>query len=92
MTRRAFPSFFVLGFGLVVLNTPFLLGTVPAISAILSLLTVPGVLATLPLHNLVSGGGLSVVGLIAAANGLVYGLVARLIALRRFRGRSGKTQ
>ena len=89
-TRRAFPWFFVLGFGLVVLNTPFLLGTVPAISTVLSLLTAPGVLVTLPLHNLVPGGGLGVLGLIAAANGFVYGLVARLIASARLGGLSGK--
>lgn len=78
--RRAFMWFFALGFALVVLNTPFLFGTVPAIGVVLSLLAAPGVLLSLPLHNFVPGGGLGVVGLIAVANGLVYGLVARLIA------------
>ena len=91
-TRRAFLWFFVLGFVLVLLNTPFLLRDVSAARTVLSLLAVPGVLATLPLHNLVPAGGLDVVGLIAAANGFLYGLVAHLIASRRRSGLSGKTR
>ena len=81
MTSRCkFRWFFVLGFVLTVLNTPFLLGNVPVAHAILSLLTTPGTVVTLPLHNVVPGGGLGVIGLIGVANGLIYGLLARLIA------------
>ena len=78
--RRAFGWFFALGCVLVVLNTPFLLGNVPAAHAVLSFLAAPGVVLTLPLHNFVPGRGWGVVELIAAVNGLFYGLVAGLIA------------
>lgn len=87
-TRHAFRWFFALGFTLVVLNTPFLLGNVPAAHAVLSLLATPGTVVTLPLHNLVPGGGWGAVGLIAITNGLAYGLTARLAAgARNRRGR-----
>ena len=86
VTRCAFRWFFSLGFILVVLNTPFLLGNVPAAHTVLSLLAAPGVVLTLPLHNFVPGGGWGVIGLIAVANGLVYGLVARLVVWVRSRG------
>lgn len=79
-TRRTFRWFFVLGCLLVVLNTPFLLGNVPAAHAVLSILAAPGVVLTLPLHNFVPGGGWGVIALIAVANGLVYGFLACLIA------------
>ena len=85
VTRRAFWWFFALGFVLVPLNTPFLLGNIPLAHGVLSLLTTPGVVITLPLHNVVPGGGWGVVGLIALANGLGYGFAARLIV--RVRGR-----
>ena len=79
VTQRAFRWFCALGFVIVVLNTSFLLGNVPAAHGVLSLLGTPGTVATLPLHNVVLGGRWGVIGLIALANGLVYGLVARLI-------------
>ena len=85
VTWRSFRRFFALGFVLVVLNTPLLLGNVPAAHTVLSLLVVPGTVVTLPFHNVVPGGGWGVIGLIAVANGLVYGLMARLLEKRRER-------
>ena len=83
--RRGFGWFFALGCIPVVLNAPFLLGDVPEVHAVLSLLAAPGTVLTLPLHNSVPGGGLGVIALIAVANGLVSGLTARLIAWVRSR-------
>ena len=57
VTRRAFRWFFALGFILVVLNTSFLLGDVPTAHDVLSSLAAPGTVVTLPLHNIVPGGG-----------------------------------
>ena len=85
--QRAFWRFFVLGCVLVPLGAAVLLGSVPAAHTVVSFLTAPGTIVTLPLHNLVPGGGWGVMGLIAVANGLVYGLVARLFVRRRNRGR-----
>ena len=90
-TRRAFRWFFALGCVLVVLNTPFVLGNVPSAHTVLSLLAAPGIIVTLPLHNFVPGGAWGAVGLIAVANGLVYGLVARLIAWAHGRRLPGGT-
>ena len=78
--RRGFGWSFALGCIPVVLNASFLLGDVPEAHAVLSLLAVPGTVLTLPLHNIVPGGGWGVIALIAVANGLVYGLMGRLIA------------
>ena len=77
---RIFWRSFVLGVVLVLLNTPFLLGSVPTAHAILSLLTVPGTVLTLPFHDSVPGGGWGVVALIAITNGLAYGVVARVVS------------
>ncbi len=91
-TRRAFRRFFALGFVLVVLDAQFLLGSVPAAHAVLSLLNTPGAVVTLPLHNVVPGGGWGVIGLVAVANGLLYGLLARLVARTRGRRLSAGTE
>lgn len=82
---RIFWWSFVLGSVLVLLNTPFLLGGVPAAHAILSLPTMPGTVLTLPFHNSVPGGGWGVVALIAITNGLAYGVVARVVSRVRRR-------
>ena len=71
-----------------VLNAPFLLGNAPAAHTVLSLLATPGTVATLPLHNAVPGGAWGVIGLIAIANGLVYGLTAHLLV----KGRRGRPE
>lgn len=83
---RIFWWSFVLGFVLVPLNTPFLLGGVPPAHAMLSLLTVPGTILTLPFQNSVPGGAWGVIALIAISNGLAYGVVARVVG--RVRNRS----
>ena len=82
---RIFWWSFVLGFVLVLLNTPLLLGGVPPAHAILSLLTVPGTILTLPFQNSVPGGAWGVVALIAISNGLAYGVVARVVGRVRSR-------
>lgn len=82
---RIFWWSFVLGFVLVLLNTPFLLGGVPPAHAILSLLTVPGTILTLPFQNSVPGGAWGVIALIAISNGLAYGVVARVVGRVRNR-------
>ena len=53
------------------------------IHGLVSILTIPGVLITLPLHNAMPGGGWGVMALISIANGLVYGLAAWLVWRRR---------
>lgn len=90
--RRAFRWFFVLGCILVVLNVPFLLGNMPAVRFVLSLLTAPGTLLTLPFHNVAPAAGWGVVGLIAIGNGLVFGLAAYLFARVRHRWFSSGTR
>ena len=82
MRKRA-PWF---GFALGILPVP--LGFIipapfPVIHGLVSLLTTPGVLITLPFHNVMPGGGLGVMAFISIANGLVYGLVAWLLWRRR---------
>ncbi len=93
ITRRPFWPFFALGFVPALLNISFLLGNIPVINGVMSLLATPGTVVTLPLHNVVPGGGLGVTGLIALANGLVYGFAALLIARahrRRLAGGKGE--
>ncbi|MDE0081839.1 MAG: hypothetical protein OXT72_04230 [Gammaproteobacteria bacterium] len=93
MTRCGFGRFFALGYILVVLSAPFLLGDEPGAYSVLSLLAAPGTVLTLPLHNIVPGGGWGVIALIAVANGLFYGLMAHLIAgVRNRRLPSGRDE
>ena len=74
------------GFALGVLPIPLgfvVPAPVPLVHGVVSILTTPGVLVTLPFHNAMPGGGLGVMALISIANGLVYGLVAWLVWRRK---------
>ena len=75
-----------LGFALGVLPIPLgfvVPAPVPVVHGVVSILTTPGVLVTLPFHNAMPGGGLGVVALVSIANGLLHGLVAWLVWRRR---------
>ncbi len=78
--RRAFVQFVAVGCLVGAVLTPCVLGQFTAAYGVPSILTAPGVLLTLPLHNAVPGGGWGVLALMASANGLVYGLVFGLMA------------
>ena len=78
-----FWRWFTVGALAAALSADFVLGRVAGIGSVLSVLATPGVLLSLPLHNLL-GAGWQVVTAIALINGLFYGLVA-LGASRRGR-------
>ncbi len=83
-TKLVFWKWFATGVVLVLLNTEFLLGRVQFVSIILDVLTIPGILLSIPLHNALASP-IWVIGVMSCTNGLVYGLVARWIARRRER-------
>ena len=84
---RAFWFGFAFGAGLIPLG--FLVGGMAPVLELLSALQSPGVLITLPLHNAMPGG-VAVLILIAAGNGLFYGFAGFFLArVRRSRTKRG---
>ena len=84
MGWRVFWTWFAGGALAVVLKAEFLFGSVPVVNWVLELLTAPGTFVLLVVMNSFASGW-QVLAAVAAANGLIYGVVAVFISRRRTR-------
>ena len=89
MKGRIFWFWFATGVVLALLKADFLLGRVRFLDAALEILSTPGVVISLPLHNFVASPWW-VGALICVMNGLFYGFAARMIVRRGRKARRRK--